>query len=163
MRIEEVIGRRIQELRKAQPGAEEMTQERLGALLAPLLGKPWSRQAVSAAEAGRRAFTAAEVVALATVLGTTIDDLFDLRRQTEVVMPSGEPLRVVDLEKLQQPDVDDDRIRDDLVQLLVLLGRSVVLSDGIKAEAAELAEVAYRAQEKIPRLVRYLESKGEQP
>ena len=41
----------------------------------PLLGRPWSRQAVSAAEKGERSFGAAELVALAAVLHATVGDL----------------------------------------------------------------------------------------
>lgn len=164
MRIEEVIGQRIQELRKAQPGTGEMSQEKLGSLLEPLLGKPWSRQAVSAAEAGKRAFTAVELVALAAVLDTTIDDLFDPRWQAAVTMPSGVSLRMGYLERLRKPEVDnDDRLRDDLMKVLVLLGDSIVLSEGIESSAARAAEVTREAQNKIPAILRYLETKGEQP
>lgn len=63
MRIEEVVGRRVAELRDTT----EMSQQELGRRLGELLGRPWSRQAVSAAEKGRRAFTAAEILALAHV------------------------------------------------------------------------------------------------
>jgi len=48
-----------------------MSQEELGRRLEPLLGKAWPRQAVWAAERGQRAFTAAELLALATALETT--------------------------------------------------------------------------------------------
>ncbi|MBS9371563.1 hypothetical protein [Rhodococcus sp. B50] len=161
MRIEEVIGRRIQELRKAQPGIGEMTQEGLGALLAPLLGKPWSRQAVSAAEAGKRAFTAVEVVALATVLGTTIDDLFDLRRQTEVVMPSGASLRMFDLEKLQPADTDSNVVREDLARLLGLLRDFTEATRSIQVHAAQAMDISLHVQDKVPDIIRYLELEGE--
>jgi len=40
------------------------------------LDKPWSRQAVHQAERGRRAFTAAELAALALALDTSIPALF---------------------------------------------------------------------------------------
>jgi hypothetical protein len=49
-----------------------MSQSDLGRALAPLLGRPWSRQAVSAAEKGARDFKIAELVAIARVLGTTV-------------------------------------------------------------------------------------------
>ncbi|MBH0120565.1 helix-turn-helix transcriptional regulator [Rhodococcus sp. CX] len=161
MRVEEVIGQRIQELRKARSSDKEMTQERLGALLAPLLGKPWSRQAVSAAEAGKRAFTAAEVVALASVLETTVDDLFDLRRQGEVTMPSGASLQTVDLEKLRQSAVDNDQLRDVLAKVAVLLRESTLASDRIMHQAALASDVARHAQSMLPDILRYLESEGE--
>ena len=52
-----------------------LTQDQLGRQLEPLLGRPWSRQAVSAAEKGERSFGAAELVALAAVLHATVGDL----------------------------------------------------------------------------------------
>lgn len=71
MRVEEVVGWQIHERREGLG----LTQEQLGRHLAMYLGRPWSRQAVSAAEKGDRSFGAAELVALATVLHTTVSDL----------------------------------------------------------------------------------------
>jgi transcriptional regulator with XRE-family HTH domain len=53
-----------------------MTQEQLGQEIGELLGKPWPRQTVSHAEAGRRAFTALELVALARALNVYVGHLF---------------------------------------------------------------------------------------
>lgn len=69
MRLEEAIGRNVARLREVSG----LSQAQLGDALAGYLGKPWSRQAVSAAEKGRRAFTAAELVSLALVLKTSLD------------------------------------------------------------------------------------------
>jgi 8-oxo-dGTP pyrophosphatase MutT (NUDIX family) len=52
-----------------------MTQEEFGRDLGPLLGKPWSRQTVSMAEQGIRAWAAADLLAVALVLHTTVGDL----------------------------------------------------------------------------------------
>jgi transcriptional regulator with XRE-family HTH domain len=71
VRVEKVVGRQVRERREVQG----LTQEQFGKQLEPLLGRPWSRQAVSAAEKGDRAFGAAELVALAVVLRTTVGDL----------------------------------------------------------------------------------------
>lgn len=68
MKIEEAIGKNVLGIREDR----DMSQAELGEALAAYLGKPWSRQAVSAAEKGRRAFTAAELLALAHVLDTTL-------------------------------------------------------------------------------------------
>ncbi|MFD1660008.1 helix-turn-helix transcriptional regulator [Streptomyces caeni] len=75
MKIEEVIGANLQWIREDQG----MTQAQLGEAVARHLGKPWSRQAVSAAEKGRRAFSAADLLALALVLDVTIPSFFLLR------------------------------------------------------------------------------------
>lgn len=72
MRIEEVIGQRM----KAGREYHELTQEQVGERLGELLGKPWSRQSVSLAEQGRRAFTAVEIAAIAYVVNTSVSRLF---------------------------------------------------------------------------------------
>jgi transcriptional regulator with XRE-family HTH domain len=72
VRVEEVVGRRVRDIRDAKG----MTQEQLGQAIGELLGKPWPRQTVSAAEAGRRAFTAVELVAIARALGVYVGHLF---------------------------------------------------------------------------------------
>ncbi len=72
MRIEAAIGKQIARFREAR--AMSLTQ--LGEALGKYLDKPWSRQAVHQAERGRRAFTAAEMAALALVLETSVPALF---------------------------------------------------------------------------------------
>jgi transcriptional regulator with XRE-family HTH domain len=72
VRVEELVGRRIRDIRDSKG----MTQEQLGIAIGELLGKPWPRQTVSSAEAGRRAFTAAELVAIAHALGVYAGYLF---------------------------------------------------------------------------------------
>lgn len=62
--IEEVIGERIRMARSTAG----LSQEQLGHLLEPYLGRPWTRQAVSSAEKGGRDFTALELLGLAQVL-----------------------------------------------------------------------------------------------
>ncbi|MBD2760111.1 hypothetical protein IEE94_11395 [Yimella sp. cx-573] len=63
-----------------------MSQAELGDRLSELLDKPWTRQAVWSAEKGARAFTAAELVAIAEVLDYRIEDLF---APTEESDPAG--------------------------------------------------------------------------
>jgi transcriptional regulator with XRE-family HTH domain len=72
MRIETAIGEQIARLREAR----QMSLSQLGETLGTYLGKPWSRQAVHQAERGRRAFTAAELAALALALETSVPALF---------------------------------------------------------------------------------------
>ncbi|MFE3202288.1 helix-turn-helix transcriptional regulator [Embleya sp. NPDC059237] len=71
MKIEQVIGRNARRLREARG----LSQADLGRDVASHLGHPWSRQAVSAAEKGRRAFTASDLLALSRVLDSTIPEL----------------------------------------------------------------------------------------
>lgn len=73
MKIEEVIGYWITQAREDTG----LKQAQIGEQLAEHLGKPWSRQAVWAAEKGNRSFTAAELVALAKILGGTVESLLE--------------------------------------------------------------------------------------
>lgn len=79
MKIEEAIGANMARLRE-EAG---LSQKQLGEALGAYLGKTWTRQAVSAAEKGRRAFTAAELVSLALVLRTSMDFLLLLPVRSE--------------------------------------------------------------------------------
>ena len=72
MRIETAIGKQIARLREAR----QMSLTQLGEAMGTYLDKPWSRQAVPQAERGRRAFTAAEMAALALALETSVPALF---------------------------------------------------------------------------------------
>ena len=72
MRVEEAIGRQVSRLRARQ----QLSLTGLGEALGQYLDKPWSRQAVHQAERGQRAFTAAELTALALALDTSVQTLF---------------------------------------------------------------------------------------
>jgi transcriptional regulator with XRE-family HTH domain len=72
MRVEAAIGKQIARLRETR----EMSLTQLGEAVGRYLGRPWSRQAVHQAERGRRAFTAAELAALALALDTSVPTLF---------------------------------------------------------------------------------------
>jgi transcriptional regulator with XRE-family HTH domain len=72
MRVEAAIGRQIARFRETR----QMSLTQLGQTLGQYLDRPWSRQAVHQAERGRRAFTAAELTALALALGTSVPALF---------------------------------------------------------------------------------------
>jgi transcriptional regulator with XRE-family HTH domain len=72
MRVETAIGKQIARLREMR----HLSLTQLGDALGRYLGKPWSRQAVHQAERGHRAFTAAELAALALALDTSVPALF---------------------------------------------------------------------------------------
>lgn len=68
MKIEKVVGENMRRLR----GAKGWSQPELGTAVGELLtGKPWLRQAVSAAESGNRAFTVSDLAAIAYALETS--------------------------------------------------------------------------------------------
>ncbi|MDJ0027481.1 helix-turn-helix transcriptional regulator [Gordonia alkanivorans] len=74
----------LRETLVADDGAR-VSQSEFGRRLGELLGKDWSRQAVWMAESGNRAFTAAELVAIAHVLNVPVGQLFDPPPHTSVV------------------------------------------------------------------------------
>ena len=86
MTVEEYVGQRIRERREEL----EMSAVEFGSRLGNLLGKPWPRQAVSAAELGKRSLGAAELVAIAQVLRTSPTYLLTPPAGVgEITMPSG--------------------------------------------------------------------------
>lgn len=70
--IEQIIGARVAQLR-AEHG---MTQVELGRRLEPYTGLAWSRQNLRSAEVGNRAWSANDVLAVASVFGVSIAELF---------------------------------------------------------------------------------------
>ena len=146
MRIEEIIGARVTELRADR----NLTQTELGERIGLYLGAPWSRQAVSAAEHGGRAFTAAELLALADVLDSTIGAFFLPTRTTdvpEIETPAGAPLPIntVLRRALGTPDIEADTagVR---AHLRVAEERERLEADKLRLRAmlAEYAEEAVR-------------------
>ncbi|BCW62463.1 helix-turn-helix transcriptional regulator [Arthrobacter sp. StoSoilB22] len=79
-RIETVIGENIRRLR----AHADMSQAELGEKLGAILGAPWSRSTVSQAEGGKRAFVAAELVALSVVFRAGIQQLFRHQKREDV-------------------------------------------------------------------------------
>lgn len=84
VRVEEAVGRQVARIRAQR----QLSLADLGEALGRYLGKPWSRQAVHQAERGQRAFTAAELTALALALDTGIPALFRTDDEDEVELPS---------------------------------------------------------------------------
>lgn len=72
MKIEQAIGANVARVRKERG----LSQTDLGQAIEQHQGRPWSRQAVSAAEKGQRAFSAADLMALARVLDVSIPSFF---------------------------------------------------------------------------------------
>jgi Helix-turn-helix len=95
MRIEEVIGQRLTLYRGAH-----MSQELLGKRLGAYLGKEWTRQAVSHAEHGRRDFRAAELVALAKVIGVPVARLMVPPEGTKQIELGGQGIAAGELTDL---------------------------------------------------------------
>lgn len=142
MKVEELVGQRIREVRELQ----ELTQEEFGKQLEPLLGKRWPRQTVSAAEKGARAFTAAEILVIAHTLNTTIDRLFqppiDLK---EVEVPSGKALSRREISRPALPRFTEDRPLNLAHEALQDLVASLQGIKGFQEQAAKNALVMHEA------------------
>ena len=139
MRIETAIGRQIARFREAR----QMSLTQLGEALGKYLDKPWSRQAVHQAERGRRAFTAAEMAALALVLDTSVPALFlaDTTDTTPIELPNA----TVSAEDYQGILLyaGDDAPLDGVDELMVAL-RDIgqILSRPALARLAKIEQVA---------------------
>lgn len=133
MKIEEVIGERVREAREAAG----WTQQELGGRLERYLGRTWSRQAVSAAEKGDRAFTAAELIAFAATFNVQMAQLFTPTETDSVEMPSGSPFYAGSLLALF--------MRDDAIAVDAIVGgleRAVGQVDEYAAAIRQQADVA---------------------
>ena len=113
MTLEQDIGQRIAWLRKERG----LTQAALG----ESLDRPWPRQAVHAAEKGARAFTAAELVSLASALGSTA---------AELLGSAGGP-QTTDAARLQEAE-------EELVTVLARATELAALIKNLRKDTAEL-------------------------
>ena len=144
MRIETAIGQQIARLREAR----HMSLTQLGEAVGEYLGKPWSRQAVHQAERGRRAFTAAELAALALALDTSVPALF-LADATPVELPGA----VVSAEDYQGILLyaGDEAPLDGIEELLVaLLDIRQILSRPALDRLAKIERVAEEVASAVP-------------
>jgi transcriptional regulator with XRE-family HTH domain len=142
--VETAIGHQIAQLREAR----QMSLTQLGEALGRYLGRPWSRQAVHQAERGRRAFTAAELAALALVLDTSVPALF-LAETGPIDLPgaaiSAEDYRGILL--YAGHDVPIDGVEELIVALHDI---AEVLSRPVLARLAKIGQVAEQVAAAAP-------------
>jgi transcriptional regulator with XRE-family HTH domain len=144
MRVEEVIGQQIARRREAR----QMSLTQLGQALGRYLGKPWSRQAVHQAERGRRAFTAAELAAVALALDTSIPALF--RTDSGQIQLPGESVSAEDYRAILLTAGDDAPL-DGVEELIVALHDiSEVVSRPTLARLARIGRVAEQVASASP-------------
>ncbi len=133
MKVEQYVGQRIHDRRNEL----DITQEAFGREVGLWLGKPWSRSTVSVAENGKRAFTAAELVAIAHVLQTSPTYLLAPPAGIdEITMPSGATVN-----------------RDLLFSLVVTTPDSDVNLAAAEQALSALTERAARSQEDAAEIV----------
>jgi transcriptional regulator with XRE-family HTH domain len=136
MRVEAAIGQQIARLREAR----QMSLTQLGQAMGRYLDKPWSRQAVHQAERGRRAFTAAELTAVALALDTSIPTLF--LADTEPIELPGMTVTAEDYRAILLYAGDKVPV-DGLEELIVALGDfAEVLSRPTLARLAKIGRIA---------------------
>ena len=92
MQIEERIGKQLRRAREANGWTQEETGEHIGRWL----GRPWSKQTVSAAEAGGRSFAAEDLLVMALLFEKQIGWFFyfgmDETEWEDVELPDGSTL-----------------------------------------------------------------------
>jgi transcriptional regulator with XRE-family HTH domain len=138
VRVEEVIGQRMHDARERQG----MTQEELGRKIGERLGREWPRQAVSSAERGGRTFGAAEMVAIAAALGTSVGNLLlPPRGLDEVELPGGTMSRT-ELVAAAVHAMSTDFQFDAMFDSIARLGKD---ADLISGEVELLREMVARA------------------
>lgn len=139
--IEQVVGDNMRRLRGRQSQAE------FGQRLGQLLGKPWSAQVVSAAESGKRSFIAAEMVALCTVFGCTIRDLYRVDGEVNVRITDDLTIPAVGLQ-MMAAGVSDESLQSFLWTMLPQLkGMQLTLramEEELKQSQRGLAEASVR-------------------
>jgi 8-oxo-dGTP diphosphatase len=136
LRVEQYVGQRI----RVRRDELDMTQEEFGREVGRWLGKAWSRSTVSVAENGKRAFTAAELVAIAHVLQTSPTYLLAPPAGiSEITMPSGATVNRDLLFSLAVTTPDGDVNLAAAEQALSALTERAVRSQEDAAEIVSLA------------------------
>lgn len=152
MKLEEAIGVRVRERREHM----KMTQQDLGAALGTWLDKPWPRQAVWSAERGARAFTAAELVALAILLEVSPAYLLTPPLNVgEVALPSGASTTILNVGPAQSPD-SEDREKE------LLKAIDIATKAKEQAQAAQAAQIVANHEFRAA-FQRVMELQGEDP
>src|SRR5260370_39302148 len=144
MRVETAIGNQIARVRETR----QMSLTQLGEAVGQYLGRPWSRQAVHQAERGRRAFTAAELAALALALDTSVPALF--LADTEPIELPGAALSPEDYRGILLYAGSEAPL-DGIEELLVALHDiAEILSRPILARLAKIEEIAEQVSDTAP-------------
>lgn len=130
MEIEKVIGGNMRRIRE-QRG---LSQTDLGAAVGQHIGRSWSRQAVSAAEQGRRSFTAADLMGLSLTLDVSVPELFfltDWRSEGRVQLGEG-------------AEIDADAYRERILHDLDVSNSAQLM---VKADVQELGAALLKMRE----------------
>lgn len=131
MKVDEVIGLRVAEARRAAG----WTQSQLGERLAAWLPGGWQRQIVHNGEQGRRPWSTAEVVVLAHVLGLSLPDLLMPPVQVASYTLPGGQVRAADVLRGGPPADEQAMLLDALAHDL---GKGARAADDAAARNADV-------------------------
>jgi 8-oxo-dGTP pyrophosphatase MutT (NUDIX family)/transcriptional regulator with XRE-family HTH domain len=135
VRIEEIVGQRIRQRREEL----ELSQAQFGKLVGSHFGRDWSRQTVSAVEAGDRNFAAAELVMLAHVLQVSVGHLLTPPPGVEMieVAPGVNAERDVVMLALVPAMAREDQAESKLQEAFVKLLRDIKLLNRAADDVAQ--------------------------
>lgn len=155
VKIEEVVGQNLARLRNRWG----WSQSELGEAIGQIQSKAWSRQTVSAAEAGSRAFTVADVVTLAVVLQVPFDTLVLLPPEAGQVLVGDHTFRRDELSPLAWQSESTSMTIEDVRETMSAL--SIHLRD-LEDKAYEIQQITDRLTtvSTLAILQKALESKG---
>lgn len=144
MQIEQVIGTRIATARE-QSG---ITQGELGKRVGEWLGQDWTRQAIWAAEKGKRSFTAAELITFSYALNVAPDFLLTPPVEVrEVHLPSGAVISRHEFNNHTLPSKESSEVFQDMETTLSdLHERAQQMIDDIGTLAINVAEARALAE-----------------
>lgn len=135
MPVEQIVGHQMARARERRG----FSQAELGQELARYLGKPWSRQTVSVAEKGGRAFIAAELAALAHLLEVPIEGFFKPPPDTQgIEITEGVVIDRTDLAERTLPADLTAEARSDMQEVLSQLRRLDAADDRNRAKREQL-------------------------
>lgn len=135
MKLEKVIGAQIASARDGK-----MKQAELGERVGRYLGKPWSRQTVSAAEKGGRAFTALELLVLSVELEVPLHSLFvpmPGEDGSAIETPGGIP---IPSERLLPSRDEEAAQHEQLKAAQALLNEAALVIAGLAGRAGRLSD-----------------------
>ncbi|WNB84521.1 helix-turn-helix transcriptional regulator [Cellulomonas sp. ATA003] len=134
MRIEEVVGRNLEQLRTARG----WSQARFGEEVGSHYGKAWSRATVSAAESGARAFTVADMVLICLIFEVALERLVVLPSEAQAVAVGPATYQRADLAPIGWSAAPTKRTYDDVLRQM----------DRLHHELEEILDVATTAQDR---------------
>lgn len=139
--IEQLIGKNIKSKRE-QMG---LSQAEFGTRVGDLLGTNWQPQTVSAAERGKRQFTAAELMVLAHVLDKSPESLF-FSHDGAVKITEKLTLNLRAKMMVDRPQLSDEKLLEIFSDVHQVAGELVKMANDAQRTSSAIADVAHLAR-----------------